>query len=372
MSERASPPEDDPLPALNRLLRDFGIWEACRLHRNRHIDRTWRVSVQDNRRCFPAETQVLIELFLVGAAVEGKALGFVSVAVLDGLIEEGVFGRRPGGQIQSNYQLAVVDNLLLLHEEFRDPTTSVYFGEDSEFYANMLEIPPGARCLDLCTGTGVQALVSLGRGARAVDAVDLNPRALRLARLNARLNGQGERLRCFEGDLFEPLPPGTYDRILCNPPLLPIPAGVVYPVAGDGGPDGLGVVRRILDRLEERLAPGGKFLSLGLSIGGAVPEIASWQPRFSQPPFRAALYLLAKRSVKDYARDVIQTVQHLYPGENPMRMALRFREMYDAAGLDSVTSYFLAISREPAGGVSGTVNLTRSNHSRTYWFAGRP
>ena len=60
-----------------------------------------------------------------------------------------------------------------------------------------------AAALDLGTGSGVQAFLA-ARHSGHVVGLDLNPRALRLARLNAALNGV-ENVDWRQGDLFEPV-----------------------------------------------------------------------------------------------------------------------------------------------------------------------
>lgn len=78
-------------------------------------------------------------------------------------------------------------------------------------------VPAGATVLDLGTGSGVLA-VAAARSARSVVAVDLNPAAVRCARINALLNGVEDRVEVREGDLFDPVAGERFDVVLCNPP----------------------------------------------------------------------------------------------------------------------------------------------------------
>jgi methylase of polypeptide subunit release factors len=82
---------------------------------------------------------------------------------------------------------------------------------------------PVDRALDLGTGSGVQALHA-ARHATRVTATDVNPRALRFARLTLALSGVREPdLR--QGSLFEPVGEERYDLIVSNPPFVISPAG---------------------------------------------------------------------------------------------------------------------------------------------------
>jgi release factor glutamine methyltransferase len=70
--------------------------------------------------------------------------------------------------------------------------------------------------LDLGTGSGVQGIMAAAKGGR-VTAVDVNPYAVRCARLNARRNGLASRMRAVEGDLFGGIS-RRFDLIVLDPP----------------------------------------------------------------------------------------------------------------------------------------------------------
>ena len=80
-------------------------------------------------------------------------------------------------------------------------------------------VPAGAEVLDLGTGSGVAAVFAATSGAR-VTGVDINPAALRCARINAALNELETWIDFVEGDLFDPVPGKRFDLITFNPPYL--------------------------------------------------------------------------------------------------------------------------------------------------------
>jgi release factor glutamine methyltransferase len=133
-----------------------------------------------------------------------------------------------------------------------------------------LRLGPGARLLDLCTGTGCAAIaIASERPGLAVEAVDLSPAAAAVARRNAVRHGVAERVTVHEGDLYAPLPDGArYSMIVANPPYVPDAEIAVLAAelrreprqALAGGADGLDVIRRILDGAPRFLAPGGSVL----------------------------------------------------------------------------------------------------------------
>jgi methylase of polypeptide subunit release factors len=93
-----------------------------------------------------------------------------------------------------------------------------------QFLARVLctiSLPPHAtQVLDMGTGSRVGAVFAARRGVRVV-AVDINPEAVRCARLNALLNRLEERIEVRHGDLMAGLDPqggDTFDLVLFNPP----------------------------------------------------------------------------------------------------------------------------------------------------------
>lgn len=123
---------------------------------------------------------------------------------------------------------------------------------------------------DAGTGSGILA-VSLAAevSAARVIALDISPAALALAERNARAHGVSERVRFVLGDARETLGAGMcYDGIVANLPYVksadlaaaPAPTSFEPRLALDGGDDGLGVYRGLLERAASALAPGGWLL----------------------------------------------------------------------------------------------------------------
>jgi methylase of polypeptide subunit release factors len=89
-----------------------------------------------------------------------------------------------------------------------------------------------------------------------VWGADINPRAIRFAAFNQKLNGiEGASLYC--GDLFEPVRSKVFDRIVAHPPYVPMLADKV--VFRDGGVDGERVSMEVIRQLPRHLADGGEF-----------------------------------------------------------------------------------------------------------------
>ena len=115
----------------------------------------------------------------------------------------------------------------------------------------------GATVLDMGTGSGIGAVYA-ARKARRVVAVDINPEAVRCARLNALLQHVDDQVEVRQGDLFAPVFGERFELILFNPPFF------------RGRPRDLldyawrseDAVERFAVGLDEHLRPGGRALVL--------------------------------------------------------------------------------------------------------------
>ena len=127
-------------------------------------------------------------------------------------------------------------------------------------------IAPDSTVLDVGTGSGVTAILAAPLAKRVV-AIDVNPAAVRCARINALLNRVEDRVEVLEGDLFEPVRGRRFDVVLFNPPFY---RGEPRD-ALDRAWRSLDVVERFAAHLGEHLTPGGHARVI-LSSRGATLE----------------------------------------------------------------------------------------------------
>jgi SAM-dependent methyltransferase len=196
--------------------------------------------------------------------------GLLPAPVRDALERSGMI-EPEGGLLRSRVRIASVEDRLFLHSAFpTDDSDSVFFGPDSYRYARFLaaEVPrlgPIRRVVDIGAGSGVGAIVaaSLMPGAR-ITATDINPAALRFARINAR-HAQ-VALETVETSGLDGVD-GPVDLVVANPPFVADPAKRLY---RDGG--GMHGARLSLDwalAAARRIEPGGAVL---LYTGSAVVD----------------------------------------------------------------------------------------------------
>lgn len=142
---------------------------------------------------------------------------------------------------------------------------------------------PGQRRLaDVGTGSGCIAVTLAAEVPDAhVVAVDPDPAALAVARANAWRHAVAQRITWVQGDLLSALI-GPFDLICANLPYIPTDQLAGLRVARyeprralDGGPDGLALIRRLLEQAPACLAPGGRLvLEIGSGQGAAAQRWA--------------------------------------------------------------------------------------------------
>jgi hypothetical protein len=183
--------------------------------------------------------------------------------------------------------------------------------------------------LDLCTGSGVHALIAAGH-CEHVIGVDINPRAIAFAEFNQQLNGI-RNVEFMQGDLYQPVVDRQFDLILANPPYNPddgSPAGANF---WSGGPSGTELLARVVAGLGRALSrqgiaqiitlfpnPPGATTADALTswLGDGLPEFDVWVTTVPAPWWPVED---RKKSVQNTERE---NIEHGCPRPNcSIRMA---------------------------------------------------
>lgn len=141
--------------------------------------------------------------------------------------------------------------------------------------------------LDLCTGSGIIAIVLAKELGQPVLAVDYSMAALQVAKENARRHGVSHLISFVQCDLLSALVSRPqFSMVVSNPPyvscqeimydLMPEVEFYEPHLALDGGEEGLEIIRHIHEQLPPLLFDDAKFImEIGAEQGDAVSRIFS-------------------------------------------------------------------------------------------------
>lgn len=210
----------------------------------------------------------LVNLFLLQQPLPCKKANLLlGEKLIAELIQCGIVTEQ-SGEVKSNSYFLIYCRSYVMFCQI-SPNPWAYFGDDSIALATYQTPAPGGSVLDLCCGPGIQSFVASCQAAQ-VTGVEIRQETWRIAELNRRLNGLGERVKfvCNSAAGFALAGKEKYDRILFNPPLVPMVPGYKFAFVGNGGGDGLDVTRNILDLYHRRITDGGSLDFIGVALGG--------------------------------------------------------------------------------------------------------
>lgn len=165
--------------------------------------------------------------------------------------------------------------------------------------------------LDIGTGSGCIAIAcALTLPHVNVDAVDVSPQALAVAKLNTERYQLTERVHLIESDLFSNLKNKRYDLIISNPPYVAqhemeaLPAEYRHePSLGlAAGEDGLNIVIPLLQQAAHHLNPAGVLI---VEVGNSETAL---QKHYAHVPFTwlefqyggGGVFLLTAQQLEQY------------------------------------------------------------------------
>jgi len=130
-------------------------------------------------------------------------------------------------------------------------------------------VKEGDTLLDMGTGCGILAIIT-ARKTKKVIATDINPHAVKCARLNAKINGVAPKIDVRRGDLFQPIQKTErFDVIVFNAPYLPTSPCEQRTWLGRtwaGGPTGRQLIDRFIIEAPYYLKRNGKILLVQSSL----------------------------------------------------------------------------------------------------------
>ena len=221
---------------------------------------------------------LLIALFMDGESVlEDQLTGLLTPAALENFEALGLIGRDddyPGKCFTTAFLYPVEsvyiasDRTIPANQKSQPMPDDVVYAAITANTRRFLAALPETSCglfLDLCSGTGVAALIAAKRYATHAWSCDVTERSAQFAEFNRCLN-EIENVTVARGDLYEAAQGRRFDRIVAHPPYIPaVREDKPRLFFRDGGEDGEVILQRIVEGLPDHLAPGGRFYAVTLA-----------------------------------------------------------------------------------------------------------
>lgn len=196
------------------------------------------------------------------------APGLLPPVLFEPLRAAGIVSESDSGW-KSSVRVASLDDRLFLHSAYpTDDRDAVFFGPDTYRFVRFLReelapFTPARHLVDLGTGSGAGAIMAAAMlSQERLTLTDINPLALRYARINAR--HAGVEVSTVQAPGIEAVE-GVVDLVIANPPYMLDAGDRAYRHGGDMHGAALSL-EWALDTAQ-RLAPGGAML---LYTGSAI------------------------------------------------------------------------------------------------------
>src|SRR5262245_10290021 len=236
------------------------------------------IELETTSRTIDDALDLLIALFMDGESVSEDQLNrLLPAAALENFEALGLIGRDadyPGKCFTTAFLYPVEavyiasDRTIPANKKYQAIPDDVVYAAITSNTRRFLGALPEKPCgsfLDLCSGTGVAALIAVKRYATHAWSCDVTERSARVAEFNRCLNGI-ENVTVARGDLYEPVRGRRFDRIVAHPPYIPaVRDDRPRMFFRDGGEDGEVILQRIVEGLPDHLAPDGRFYAVTLA-----------------------------------------------------------------------------------------------------------
>lgn len=207
------------------------------------------------RALAPMTPESWVTMGLIEPADPGRYGASVQLRCYQGLVLAYDFTRRGRGGVRPDFVMSV------------SPSTLVLLG--------MTVRRKNRAALDLGSGCGIHALIAASHSDRVVG-VDVNPRALAMARFNAGLNTI-DNVEFRDGDMFAAVEGETFDLVVSNPPFIIQPES--RHIFLNSGTDDDDICRRLAQDAPRFLNDGGFCI---FNANWAVIDGQDWKARLAE------------------------------------------------------------------------------------------
>jgi hypothetical protein len=286
----------------------------------------------ERRRLGDDRLSKLIRLFLLHEPVDARTLDTDGVELVE----------RDGGAIRSSVAVQPWRGALVAHDwDAGIPADDHVVGASgvTDALADLTVRRPVASALDLCTGSGAQAVLA-ARHADRVVGVDLSPRALRLAGWTLGLSGI-DNVELRHGDARDACEDERFDLVVANLPFVVSPdRRWLFRDAGGG------ISRAVVERVPGLLLDGG-YATVLCQWGVAAGEGWDERPRAWVEGRGCDAWILRLPTAEDvlgHAAHWNRLLRTLDPPEFE-RTVDRWREHFAREGVDRVVTGAVVLRR---------------------------
>lgn len=298
-----------------------------------------------------------LQLFTLGESISAEAVrellgaDMLEAGLTTGLLVLGADQRSvstAGLQVVSRLGQYFVVSTSRGYPSFDPAYADIYLGPESYTLANYLQrraakLPSAGRALDLCMGSGIagQSIAAIRRGM-LWTGIDLSSQAVEAATFNAMFNDVSDRYFPVAGDLYAPVAGQYFQLIVANPPFIPVPESIDFPVYGDGGETGLAVLTPMLTGLKQHLAPSGRAIIYAEGPGNERgPFVIDLLERVAGSGLTIGITLLSTMTIEQ----TLFSIGRMLAVQNPPRIEqlADWSAMFDRQGVTRYDKYIIEV-----------------------------
>jgi methylase of polypeptide subunit release factors len=249
--------------------------------------------------------------------------------------------------------LCPVGDVYTVSDRWKTPDGKALEGIDDIVYPSVvpntrlfLDLLPQSRCgklLDLCSGTGVAALIGASKYAQEAYAYDIAPRSTHFAGFAKHLNGLAN-FTAGTGDLYEPAGDLMFDRIVAHPPYVPVLESKWIFYAG--GEDGEHVTRRMMENVPRYLSPGGTLYCLAMASDRTGQPLETRIREWLGPQEKEFDIAVVVRSIIEPEGFAFGS---LVRGNNEQGQARKWKELFETRRITALPYAMMMVQRKAAG-----------------------
>lgn len=306
------------------------------------------------------DKRVLLKLLLLGDKIELNEIeNTIGTEFLNLLIELGIVIKSDGYvQTDSYIIISFLDKYFLVGLPYNNPNCrikdpSVYIGMDTYRLTENITSKRVDKVLDLCAGSGIQGICAANK-ANSVTLVEINHKTIPFTKFNIVLNNVEDKVRVKEGSLYENLGNTTFDEIYVNPPFIAVPQDWNFPIAGNGGENGLEITLNIIRGYKRHLNINGRAYMVGEAIGTEKEPFLIDELRTELGnDFKITVILDFKFSIEAHLRRSSYVAINMgkMNGKNADELFEKYKDWIKKVNATSVYNYYLKVERtQPAQG----------------------